>query len=133
MFPVVMYGQDMTKWVNHKRDSIIVNELVSSKNEMLYDTENGIIWTKKDTTFFTSRKDYENYKRTDFAKEFLFVYSKYEQECYKDSSLVDIYVDPNPRTQITLSVGYHEKRWVHKEPTFEGFIEYIKNIANGAE
>jgi len=61
---------------------------------------------------------------------------QYKQECYNDSTEITVYVDPNKKTYIgngcyttTLMGGYDIKKWVHKTPTFEDFIEwYIKNV-----
>ena len=61
---------------------------------------------------------------------------KYKEHCYNDSTEIIVYVDPNKKTYIgngcfttTLMGGYDTKKWVHKTPTFEDFIEwYIKNV-----
>lgn len=66
------------------------------------------------------------------------LYEKYEQECYNDSSQITHHNQNGDDFCISFSgsIGYSyciseghfdEKIWVHKQPTFEGFIEYLKN------
>ena len=50
----------------------------------------------------------------------------YQKECYNDSILVDAYierVDNGTLAYITRKVPSH---YIHTEPTFEGFIEFMK-------
>ena len=60
------------------------------------------------------------------------VMKEYKKDCYNDSAFVDVYIDPNHIVDledgfefITCIAGYYEKQWVHKEPTFEDFMEWI--------
>ena len=57
---------------------------------------------------------------------------KYKIECFNDSCQVDVYVDPNKKTEIapgvystTLMMGYCVKVWKHKEPTFSDFLDWL--------
>lgn len=57
---------------------------------------------------------------------------KYKTECFNDSCQVDVYVDPNKKTEIapgvfstTLMMGYYIKAWKHKEPTLSDFIVWL--------
>ena len=59
---------------------------------------------------------------------------EYEQECYADSSLYEylIIYDGNKRWEspcedwIGFNAGECEKKWIHKEPTWDGFREFVK-------
>lgn len=59
-------------------------------------------------------------------------YLDYQTHCKNDSTLVDVYYDPNTTTKIgnvnftTSMAGYWYKEWQGKNPTFEGFINYLK-------
>ena len=55
---------------------------------------------------------------------------QYADECYKDSTLVDVYHDPNYHSRgfSTVMAGYWSEEWEHKTPTFEGFIEWIGKL-----
>ena len=62
-------------------------------------------------------------------------YGEYETECYNDSTLQEVIIENN-------FIYYHcgvlgcavdhgspfktESRWIHKQPTFQGFIEYLR-------
>ena len=55
----------------------------------------------------------------------------YEEECWNDSTEIDVYIDPNRKTEIatgvystTLMMGYYEKQWIHKIPTFQEFVRW---------
>lgn len=52
----------------------------------------------------------------------------YQKECYNDSTFVDTYwrqIDNGTMAYVTEEVMAH---YIHKEPIFEGFIEYIKQL-----
>lgn len=65
----------------------------------------------------------------------------YQKECYNDSSLehthfYNRWYDDCYTQRGNLMDGYHyvlsckdstHFEWIHKQPTFEGFIEYLKN------
>ena len=87
-----------------------------------------VLYTERDILDIRIRK---------FAEDFLRAYGEYEKECYNDSTYKEVYVDPNISTEIapgvystTLMGGYYVKRWVRKQPSFSGFIEYLKNFVN---
>ena len=53
------------------------------------------------------------------------LYDDYATECYADSEEVDIgyriYGDENGEL-----IARRESRWIHAEPTFQGFMEYLR-------
>jgi len=70
--------------------------------------------------------------------DILKLYEEYKDACYKDSTVVEyeMYVVNNDTVYCqTKSIdpafysGYIGKRkvWVHKKPTFEGFMEFLEN------
>ena len=73
-----------------------------------------------------------------FTEELLFLIQDYEEDCYNDSSYIGIYqyydtklptkltsiiVDTFPIYRVPILV----KGWYHKEPTFKGFSEWLKD------
>ena len=56
---------------------------------------------------------------------------EYEQECYNDSTQVEVYIDPNYNEKGvhsgTLLMGSYKKQWIHKTPTLKGFITWLKD------
>ena len=73
-----------------------------------------------------------------FAEELLFLLQDYETECYNDSTYVEYwqyhespsYTDSITGASFVYTVHYSPttiKEWQHKEPTFKGFIEWLKN------
>lgn len=69
-----------------------------------------------------------------FEERLLKLLQEYETDCYNDSTLRNVYIDPN-YTQYdkngfgyrTTMGGYYEKQWTRKEPTFKGFINWLKD------
>ena len=67
---------------------------------------------------------------------FLQLYDEYEQECYKDSTQTEHHITDGTPCYGTsrnwddftcITPGhYDEMTWVHKEPTFQGFMEFIR-------
>lgn len=58
----------------------------------------------------------------------------YAEECYNDSTQIKVNI--NPDRNHTNDMGFttlmyfppvYELQWVHKEPTFSGFIEWLKS------
>lgn len=49
----------------------------------------------------------------------------YAQECYNDSTLKIIYHAPERYLDGYIG-GHNEKIYIHREPTLEGFIEWLK-------
>jgi len=87
----------------------------------------------------TNSNKYANYNRTvndDIAieKALITLLKMYKTECYNDSTLIDVYIDPNIKVTLddrnigysNLLMGYYEKKWVHKEPTFADFINWLE-------
>jgi hypothetical protein len=73
-----------------------------------------------------------------FAEELLFLIQDYEEDCYNDSSYIELYqyYDSELPTKLTnmivatypiYMVPIIVKGWHHKEPTFKGFSEWIKD------
>jgi len=70
----------------------------------------------------------------EIEKAFITLIEMYKIECYNDSTLIDIYIDPNIKVTLddrnigysNLLMGYYEKKWVHKEPTFADFINWLE-------
>jgi len=68
-----------------------------------------------------------------FSQSLVRLYRQYKAECYNDSTLQTVYKDHNQITihpgggcSSTLMAPIPAKRWVHKTPTFEGFMEWIE-------
>ena len=58
---------------------------------------------------------------------------EYEKFCYNDSTEIDVYVDPNVKTEVapgiystTLMMGHFEKKWVHRQPTVADFVQWVR-------
>ena len=83
--------------------------------------------------FYYKGKDLGRYHYS--TPDYIVLMSAYAEECYNDSTLTTIYIDPNIANYIANGVGsstalcgYDEEVWVRKEPTFAGFIEWIKQL-----
>lgn len=99
------------------------------------------IWA--DCGVCTDSTIYNTISRWDWNKEyfpvvFLYLYEQYETECYNDSSQVVTHIgytfrDPCYGTSIgwgkitcTNLSHYNKTIWIHKEPTFHGFMKHLK-------
>ena len=69
----------------------------------------------------------------------LTVYDEYKAECYADSTLIKTVVSQAPDVEpdstglydyskvLTVNAVYQtETKWVHREPTFQGYIEFLR-------
>jgi len=66
-------------------------------------------------------------------KWFIEQYDKYAKECYADSSLVATHLPIvgncywfSPGEGRCINLKHYEENWKRKQPTFEGFIEWLK-------
>ena len=56
-----------------------------------------------------------------------YLYGLYEKECYADSSIHKEYEAwMSMGYDQVVGVGLYEEIWIHKEPTFQGFIEFLR-------
>ena len=56
----------------------------------------------------------------------LYFYSRFEKECWADSTLIRIPI-PCPEKRIGCLVNHGETDyWTHREPTFRGFIQWMR-------
>lgn len=55
--------------------------------------------------------------------------TEYQTECYNDSTLVQAYIpyDCNIIGCMVMHESKYVEYWIHKEPTFEGFINWLKS------
>ena len=68
-----------------------------------------------------------------FIVKFLMYYDEYEQICFNDSTEIiglvptsdTIYIGPS--SSVSQKYYEYKKLYNHKQPTFEGFMEYLKN------
>jgi len=95
----------------------------------------GSTYYKQDTT-----KDWLNdLKHEYFVAAFLRLYSEYERDCWNDSTLVhgamfrdydsgqDFWARHRPRAGVMeANLLFLEDRWLHRQPTFEGFISWLR-------
>ena len=66
----------------------------------------------------------------------LSLYDEYEKECYADSSQIVrhfgygvCYMMPGDKC---ITPGHYDKKvWIHREPTFQGFIEFSRKKTGG--
>jgi len=71
-----------------------------------------VFTVKEDSTVIINRQA--------FAATLLDLYDEYAKECYKDSTVGHI---PNNDGTLVYRTG-----WIHKQPTFPGFIERLRGI-----
>ena len=66
------------------------------------------------------------YERWVWTQNFLYQYSRFEKECWADSTLIRIPI-PCPEKRIGCLVNHGETDyWTHREPTFVGFIQWMR-------
>ena len=76
-------------------------------------------------------KDY--YETLKLQRRLVDLYSQYKDSCYADSTIKVFY--PKDRIEYDRQggiIGVYEKKapykkWIHRQPTFEGFMEFVEN------
>jgi len=84
------------------------------------------------------RLSYWDWEKEYFVLAILLLYDEYEQECYADSTFVisdggyeHKFVAVNDTLDLTRTMSIPaihivKRRWEHRQPTFQGFIEFIR-------
>lgn len=87
-----------------------------------------IIGTAASALFYGNYKLYHSPKIKQNSLKTLLL--NYSNECYKDSSLNDgrYYLIDNHNDTIVVCRTSYKSIYEHKQPTFEGFIEYVKKL-----
>lgn len=90
-----------------------------------------------------STSEYKPYEHPQSILTLLYFYEVYEKECFNDSTRIETYeyeTNSYPRTFMQCAVigclvGHATEglmpsgfRWIHKEPTLKGFIEYLRRL-----
>ena len=92
-------------------DSIIIIKKSGNYN-LFWSSSNGETKITKEEKYIT-------------LQDLLEYYSDYELECYNDSTLFKGYIEIIDTTYNSMWYDY-QTFYTHKEPTFKGFIEYLK-------
>ena len=67
-------------------------------------------------------------------KELSDYYESYKRECYNDSAEVWDWPSVKLHNGATCdTLIYPAKVWKHKEPTFDGFMTWLRNILSGGK
>lgn len=135
LFPVLLWGQfepNLAKfemddwWTLDNPPSVVISdgetiEIVACEN---------ISITPGDSTI-TVHKDF--YWRSKQELELLYLLELYERECYNDSTRAEIWDEEFIATDSIgdAVIGYTQLvgrvKWKHREPTFTGFIKWLKS------
>ncbi len=90
-----------------------------------------------DPPIISVQDNYENYIKEQSEIRLLYLLTEYEADCYNDSTKVNVLIienwsgkfriidDNDPFTHETGVVG-REVDYIHKKPTFTGFIKWLQ-------